>query len=199
MSRGGFIYAIGATDTDYVKIGSAKDVTARLRSLQVGHLARLSILATAAVPDAVLLIEKQVHKLLASSRHRGEWFAGPIYATTLERLVAEAQILVGTPPAARRMLAWRSFGKRMKIARIERDMSQKELAARCGFPCQVINRLEQGRQDLYAQRLIVLAEHLGVSTDYLLGRSNDPGILERDAAPASGDEAACGTPLAVSS
>jgi transcriptional regulator with XRE-family HTH domain len=50
-------------------------------------------------------------------------------------------------------------------------LTQKQLADLCGFPYQIISRVEKGYQDLYAQRLALIAKHLNVSADYLLGLS----------------------------
>lgn len=63
------------------------------------------------------------------------------------------------------------MGRRMLLKRRALRLSQKQLAARCGFPYQVISGIERGRHDVYAQRLAVLARQLGVSADYLLGLS----------------------------
>lgn len=63
------------------------------------------------------------------------------------------------------------MGNRIHMARRAKQLTQKDLAEACGFPYQVINRVEQGRQDLYTHRLAVIAKHLGVSADYLLGLS----------------------------
>jgi len=59
-------------------------------------------------------------------------------------------------------------GVRVHMRRRELGFSQKELARRCGFPYQIISRVEKGHQDLYAQRLARIARALGVTTDYLL-------------------------------
>jgi repressor LexA len=65
-------------------------------------------------------------------------------------------------------------GNRVHMRRRALGLSQKQLAERCGFPYQIISRVEKGHQDLYAQRLALLAKHLGVSADYLLGLSEEP-------------------------
>ena len=65
-------------------------------------------------------------------------------------------------------------GERVHASRRARGLTQKELAKECGFPYQVINRVEQGHQDVYAQRLALIADTLGVSTDYLLGLTEEP-------------------------
>ena len=62
-------------------------------------------------------------------------------------------------------------GNRVLLRRRALGLSQKALAKRCGFPYQIISRVEKGHQDVYAQRLGRIAEELGVSSDYLLGLS----------------------------
>jgi transcriptional regulator with XRE-family HTH domain len=63
----------------------------------------------------------------------------------------------------------KAMGERIHMRRRALGLSQQELAALCHFPYQVINRVENGHQDLYAHRLALIAHHLGVRTDYLLG------------------------------
>jgi transcriptional regulator with XRE-family HTH domain len=60
-------------------------------------------------------------------------------------------------------------GERLLLARRKRNLTQKALAELCGFPYQIISRVERGEQDLYAQRLAIIAKELGVTADYLLG------------------------------
>ena len=70
-----------------------------------------------------------------------------------------------------------TLGQRVLLRRRDLGLSQKALAARCGFPYQVISGLERGRQSIYAERLGLLADALGVSADWLLGRTNDPDAM----------------------
>jgi transcriptional regulator with XRE-family HTH domain len=60
-------------------------------------------------------------------------------------------------------------GDRVHMRRRALGLTQQQLAELCGFPYQIISRVEKGHQDLYAQRLALIAKHLRVSTDYLLG------------------------------
>jgi transcriptional regulator with XRE-family HTH domain len=70
-----------------------------------------------------------------------------------------------------------TIGQRVLLRRRDMGLSQKALAARCGFPYQVISGLERGRQSIYAERLGLLADALDVSADWLLGRTNDPEAI----------------------
>ena len=81
------------------------------------------------------------------------------------------------------MDATQTIGQRVLLRRRDLGLSQKALAARCGFPYQVISGLERGRQSIYAERLGLLADALQVSADWLLGRTDNPG------APSSPDAA----------
>ena len=67
-----------------------------------------------------------------------------------------------------------TIGQRVLLRRRDLGLSQIALAARCGFPYQVISGLERGRQSIYAERLGLLADALDVSADWLLGRTNHP-------------------------
>jgi transcriptional regulator with XRE-family HTH domain len=63
---------------------------------------------------------------------------------------------------------------RVKQRRESLGLSQTALAKQTGIPLPNLNRIEHGRQSIYIQRLTDLAEVLQVSTDYLLGRTDDP-------------------------
>jgi len=68
-------------------------------------------------------------------------------------------------------------GDRLKMLREEHDWSQRELARHCGFSEAQIGKYESGYSDPAAATLIVIADTLKVSADYLLGRSDIPYIL----------------------
>lgn len=58
---------------------------------------------------------------------------------------------------------------RLREARTDRDMEQKELAAVLGITQQQYTLYETGRRRLPADLLAPLCRTLGVSADYLLG------------------------------
>ncbi len=63
----------------------------------------------------------------------------------------------------------------------ENHLTKAEVAAETGIPLQTIcNWLSRGSQPS-ADRVAKLADYFEVSTDYLLGRSNELGIIETDA------------------
>lgn len=68
------------------------------------------------------------------------------------------------------------FGKRLREVRNLRGLKQVELAKKLGVTRSVISRYELGINDPPSENISKLAEILGVSSDYLLGRTDDPGI-----------------------
>lgn len=70
-------------------------------------------------------------------------------------------------------------GSRVKAARIKNKMSQEELAAKmqlAGLQMgqMAISRIETGKRLVPDFELPILAEALGVSTDWLLGKEKSP-------------------------
>jgi transcriptional regulator with XRE-family HTH domain len=74
------------------------------------------------------------------------------------------------PPAAPSAI----FPDRLKAARVLRGLNQEELAERSGLQDSAISHFETGGRKPSFDNLKRLADALGVSTDYLLGRTNDP-------------------------
>lgn len=57
--------------------------------------------------------------------------------------------------------------------RHERRLTQQELQALSGVPFTTISRIETGKaDDITTRTLVALADAFGVTTDYLLGRSD---------------------------
>jgi transcriptional regulator with XRE-family HTH domain len=54
------------------------------------------------------------------------------------------------------------------LMRRRRGLTQQDLAARAQMSKTALNRLENGLQSVYVERLATLARLLGVSADYLL-------------------------------
>src|SRR5262249_29593473 len=65
------------------------------------------------------------------------------------------------------------LGERIHLTRRRAGLSQVELAARADISPTTLNRVELGRQKLYAETLVTLAQILGVSVDYLVGMTDD--------------------------
>ncbi len=66
--------------------------------------------------------------------------------------------------------------ERLRALREQREWSQRELARLCGFGETQIRKYEAGMVDPSATNLGLMAEVLGVSTDYLLGRTDSPQV-----------------------
>lgn len=89
-------YIMQAGDAGHVKIGRARDVEARRRSLQTGS----------SVPLKVIRIihfdcERDLHQRYAGHRLHGEWFSfdhSMLSDGFAEKLLAEAQIQIGQSP-----------------------------------------------------------------------------------------------------
>jgi len=63
---------------------------------------------------------------------------------------------------------------RLRELREQRGWSQRELARRCGFGEAQVRKYENSETDPSSTYLKLMAEQLDVSTDYLLGMSDDP-------------------------
>tara|TARA_X000001316_G_C912563_1_gene27568 strand:+ start:129 stop:485 length:357 start_codon:yes stop_codon:yes gene_type:complete len=70
------------------------------------------------------------------------------------------------------------FRERLKAARDLRQWSQSELAKKADMPPSSIAHFESGSRKPSFATLRKLANALEVSTDYLLGRVDDPGLTE---------------------
>lgn len=70
---------------------------------------------------------------------------------------------------------------KLKELRTERNISQEQLAQIINVKNYTIGNWEQNRSEPSIQDIIALADYFEVSTDYLLGRSNDIGIIQTNA------------------
>lgn len=66
------------------------------------------------------------------------------------------------------------FKDRLRAAREMRGLSQADLAAKTGLPPSSIAHFEGGKRKPSFDNLRKLSEALEVTTDYLLGRADDP-------------------------
>ena len=69
------------------------------------------------------------------------------------------------------------FPQRLRAARELRDLNQSELAGRAGLQASAISHFETGGRKPSFDNLKRLADALDVTTDYLLGRVDDPAGL----------------------
>lgn len=63
---------------------------------------------------------------------------------------------------------------RLRDLREDRDLVQKEVAAVLGIDQRVYSNYEIGKREIPTRFLTVLADFYGTSTDYILGRTNNP-------------------------
>ena len=67
------------------------------------------------------------------------------------------------------------LGERLHLTRRRAGLSQVALATRAAISPTTLNRVELGRQKLFADTLVTLAQILDVRVDYLVGLSEDDG------------------------
>lgn len=70
-----------------------------------------------------------------------------------------------------------AYYKRLRELREDHDLSQRKLASLLGLTQPQYNRYEQGYRDPPTDVLIRLADLYNTSTDYILGRTDDPRFI----------------------
>ncbi|MCI9976266.1 helix-turn-helix transcriptional regulator [Clostridioides difficile] len=70
------------------------------------------------------------------------------------------------------------FAKRLKELRIDAGLKQSELAKKLDISPSTIGMYEQGRRSADQETLLKISDFFNVSTDYLLGKSNEREINE---------------------
>ena len=66
------------------------------------------------------------------------------------------------------------FAQRVFELRKKRNMNQKELGEVVGLTAKSISTIESGLRSTTIEKLVLLAQFFGVSTDYLLGLKDEP-------------------------
>lgn len=66
------------------------------------------------------------------------------------------------------------FSERLFELRTQRNLSQKQLGEVIGLSHKAISTLESGTRGTTIEKLILLSHFFHVSTDYLLGITDDP-------------------------
>lgn len=66
-----------------------------------------------------------------------------------------------------------SFAVQLRRLRERKGMSQRSLSELCGLSKNMIAVYERGEADPSTDTLCLLADHFGVSVDYLLGRKEN--------------------------
>lgn len=77
---------------------------------------------------------------------------------------------------------------RIKQLREQRGLSQEQLALDAGTSQRQISKYETGKNDPTAQVLLALAVSLDTTTEYLLGRTDDPNRFLRGQADLDAEE-----------
>ncbi len=68
---------------------------------------------------------------------------------------------------------------RLRDLREDRDLVQKEIAAVLGIDQRVYSNYETGKREIPTRFVVALADYYHTSTDYLLGRTNDPAPYKK--------------------
>ena len=69
-------------------------------------------------------------------------------------------------------MEYTEIGKRIKVLREEKNVTQKEAAQQIGIQQSTLSKYERGIQNPRFQELCLISDWLGVSVDYLLGRTD---------------------------
>ena len=69
-----------------------------------------------------------------------------------------------------------NFAERFRKLRLERGLTQEGAANIIGVKRYSVYTYEKGLNYPEVRNLIIFADHFGVSTDYLLGRTDNPEI-----------------------
>ena len=63
---------------------------------------------------------------------------------------------------------------RLKDLREDKDLMQKEVASILGIDQRVYSNYETGKREIPTRFVVILADYSNTSTDYILGRTNNP-------------------------
>lgn len=75
------------------------------------------------------------------------------------------------------MFSREEFGKRLREVRKARGETQASVGAFLGGTATLISDLEKGRRTTTLEKLTELAQYYNISTDYLLGLTDEPRPL----------------------
>ena len=71
------------------------------------------------------------------------------------------------------MVPLKILGERLRLLRMEKRMRQVDIAELLGITQAHYQRIEKGKINIPTLTLCILADYFEVSTDYLLGRSEE--------------------------
>ncbi len=63
---------------------------------------------------------------------------------------------------------------RLKDLREDKDLMQKEVASILGIDQRVYSNYETGKREIPTRFVVILADYYNTTTDYILGRTNNP-------------------------
>ena len=63
---------------------------------------------------------------------------------------------------------------RLKDLRGDKDLMQKEVASILGIDQRVYSNYETGKREIPTRFVVILADYYNTTTDYILGRTNNP-------------------------
>ena len=66
------------------------------------------------------------------------------------------------------------FGQRLKEVRIKNGETQADLGKLLGMGKSPISEMEKGKHTTTAEKIALLCKHYKISSDYLLGLTDDP-------------------------
>lgn len=67
------------------------------------------------------------------------------------------------------------FGNRLRGLRKYKNLKQKDVAEHFGMAVRTYQNYEGGQREPNFSTLVALADYFDVTTDYLLGRTDEPG------------------------
>lgn len=82
-----------------------------------------------------------------------------------------------------------AVGKRVRLLRLARSLSQSELASQIGVSFQQVQKYERGTNRMSASKLVAIADTLGVSVSDLFGDASNGGLGKPGALPIAVDVA----------
>ncbi len=68
------------------------------------------------------------------------------------------------------------YFQRLKDLREDKDMKQVQIAELLGIQQTVYSRYERGAQNVPLEHLLFLSDYYNVSTDFILGRTDNPKV-----------------------
>ncbi len=71
-----------------------------------------------------------------------------------------------------------SLTNRLDELKTSRKLMQKQVAEGSGIPLRTYQRYENGEREPSVSTLVALADFFNVSTDYLLGRTDNPSVFQ---------------------